>query len=72
MQKTTEKGGKEISYSHPFFWAPFVIMGQADAEFDDRGLIRSQTWVVGFIVLGLSMLLLFLFTRRFNLKGGKK
>jgi len=51
MNKTADFGGTAISYAHPFFWAPFILIGQNEPVFADKGSDKL-IWVV-VIVIGL-------------------
>lgn len=53
MKSTTEIAGKKVSYAHPFFWSPFVLIGDADTKLQDvtSGLPLAWSAIVAALFL---------------------
>jgi CHAT domain-containing protein/tetratricopeptide (TPR) repeat protein len=60
MKETTEIGGQEVSYAHPFFWAPFIIVGETDLHFKIKRQYNLIYFIIGF---GVIMIISFSLTR---------
>ena len=53
MKVTREMDGEKISYAHPFFWAPFVTMGETELRFSDQPGSWDLVWIAGSVFLVL-------------------
>ncbi len=51
LKETTELQGTEISYSNPFYWAPFVLIGETDFEITEAESRKIPFWMIGFFIL---------------------
>ena len=63
MRETVEWGNVRLSYAHPFFWAPFVLIGQDDPV----TIVTShhlQRWFVIPAIVILLVILIIIYTRK--------
>jgi len=62
LRDSSEIQGNEILYSNPFFWAPFVLIGDTDFEFVEEKRRIIPSWMFGFLILlifGIPILFLY-------------
>jgi CHAT domain-containing protein/Tfp pilus assembly protein PilF len=66
IKTSSEIRGEKISYAHPFFWAPFVLIGDPEITFSPRTLIPYYYWIIGTMVLILFIVWIFIWRKKIS------
>ena len=62
MNTTKRQGDLEISYSHPFFWAPFILIGDTQQIYTSKFQYKQLYWcifmagIIGVLIISLKLI----------------
>ncbi|MEJ2628318.1 MAG: CHAT domain-containing protein, partial [bacterium] len=62
MNTTKKQGDLEISYSHPFFWAPFILIGDTQQIYTSKSQYKQLYWcilmagIIGVLIIFLKLI----------------